>query len=148
MCFDFFIKPSSKASKNYAGNNKLYRKHMCIFLLWRSREVYNDLDNKIYCSKNIVVFDWLVVCLFNYKNRSLTQKYKPVDFQTLHIFTESCSKCPRIVNPVGLFEPDGEDKTFLRIGGSCLLLHTMQHPRSGWETYVYHRYSNWRKYAE
>lgn len=61
------------------------------------------------------------------KIERLTLKYTPVDFQTLHIFTESCRKCPRIVNPVGLLETEGVGKTVLRKGGSCLLLHTMQH---------------------
>ena len=52
----------------------------------------------------------------------------PVDFQTLHIFTESCRKCPRIVTLIGLLEPEGAGETAFRKGGSCLLLHTRQHP--------------------
>jgi hypothetical protein len=55
-------------------------------------------------------------------------KIYTVDFHTLHIFTESCGTCPRIVTFIRLIETEGEEKTVLRKGGSYLLLHTVQHP--------------------
>lgn len=97
--------------------------------------------------------DWLSsFCLFTHNNKTPNPKIYEVKFHILHVFTESSRTCPRIFTLLGLLETQREGKTVLRKGGSCLLLHTVQHPcrlesasKAGWEIYIYHRYSNWRK---